>query len=64
MNTSFIIHTMTAILFNAFFIGWILYAVINTNSDKFPGLFMILNMSLIFVNLIMAVILSFFNQTF
>ena len=61
MNTWFIAHRITAILFNAFFISWILYAVINADSDKSPGMFMILYMALTFLNLLIAVILSLFK---
>ena len=62
MITWFTIHRITVILLNAFFIGWILYAVINTNSDKSPGMFMITYMALAFLNLLVAVILGLFKM--
>jgi hypothetical protein len=55
MNSTFNIHKTIAFLLNAVIIGFIIYFVFKTDSDKSPIIFMMFYPALTILNLIIAI---------
>ena len=63
MTSTLNLHRTIAFIFNAVIIGFIIYLVINTDSDKSPIIFMVFYPALTILNLLIAIVLALLKAT-
>ena len=63
MTSTLSLHRTIAFIFNAVIIGFIIYLVINTDSDKSPIIFMVFYPALTILNLLIAIVLALLKAT-
>ena len=63
MTSTLNLHRTIAFIFNAVIIGFIIYLVINTDSDKSPIIFMVFYPALKILNLLIAIVLALLKAT-
>ena len=63
MTSTLNLHRTIAFIFNAVIIGFIIYLVIKTDSDKSPIIFMVFYPALTILNLLIAVVLALLKAT-
>ena len=63
MTSTLNLHRTIAFIFNAVIIGFIIYLVIKTDSDKSPIIFMVFYPALTILNLLIAIVLALLKAT-
>ena len=63
MTSTLSLHRTIAFIFNAVIIGFIIYLVIKTDSDKSPIIFMVFYPALTILNLLIAIVLALLKAT-
>lgn len=63
MTSTFNLHKTIAFVCNGIIIGFIIYFVTKTDSDKSPIIFMVFYPALTILNLIIAIVLGLFKMT-